>query len=279
MAVARVVLSRFVPFLLCAAVFAHPLYAAGESLVLQSTTSTQNSGLYDVLLPAFTGETGIEVHVVAVGTGQALKNARNGDGDVLIVHDKSAEEEFVRRGYGLQRFDLMYNDFVLVGPKANPAEIQPHDSAAEALAKIAQHQASFLSRGDDSGTHKKEQRLWQAAAIDPLPNSGKWYREAGSGMGATLNAAIGMGAYTLADRATWIKFANKRDFTILTEGDERLFNQYGVILVNPDQHPHVKYREGKRLVDWLLSDEGQAVIAGYNVNGQQLFFPNASPSS
>ncbi|WP_343565570.1 substrate-binding domain-containing protein [Kiloniella sp. b19] len=253
-----------------------PAIASDEkTIIVQSTTSTQNSGLYNALLPVFEEETGITVRVVAVGTGQALKNARNGDGDVLLVHAKSAEEAFVSEGYGLERFDVMYNDFVIVGPQDNPARLSGNDTITEALQKIAGSQSLFASRGDDSGTHKKESQLWKTAGKTPADSSGGWYRETGSGMGATLNAAIGMGAYTLTDRATWIKFANKADYTILNEGDPALFNQYGVILVNPDKHPHVKEAEGQRFIDWLLSERGQDAIRAYKVNGQQLFFPNA----
>jgi tungstate transport system substrate-binding protein len=251
--------------------------AAGEdsSIVLQSTTSTANSGLYDAILPAFTEATGIRVDVVAVGTGQAIKNARNGDGDVLLVHDKPAEEQFVADGFGVERFDVMYNDFVIVGPAADPAGIAAAKDAAAALERIAQAEALFASRGDESGTHKKELALWEAAGVDPGAASGSWYRETGSGMGATLNAAVGMGAYALTDRGTWISFQNKGDYKILTEGDDRLFNQYGVILVNPERHPRVKAKEGQAFVDWIIGDAGQAAIAGFKLDGQQLFFPNA----
>ncbi|MEQ8701286.1 MAG: substrate-binding domain-containing protein [Bauldia litoralis] len=252
-----------------------PLSAAEAFIVVQSTTSTQNSGLFDHLLPRFTKKTGIQVRVVAVGTGQALKNARNGDGDVLLVHAKPAEIEFVRAGYGVKRFDLMYNDFVIVGPPGDPAVVGGMTDAMAALKKIAAAKAVFASRGDDSGTHKKERGLWKQAGLDPTRASGKWYRETGSGMGATLNAAVGMGAYTMTDRATWIAFKNKADFKILVEGDGNLFNQYGIILVDPSRHKHVKAKEGQAFVDWLLSPEGQAAIAAYKVKGQQLFFPNA----
>lgn len=244
-------------------------------IVVQSTTSTQNSGLFDYLLPMFTAKTGIEVRVVAVGTGQAIKNAANGDGDVLLVHAKSSEEAFVAGGNGVERFDLMYNDFVIVGPASDPAGIAGTSNAAEALQAIAASGATFASRGDDSGTHKAELKLWQAAGVDPTTASGEWYRETGSGMGATLNAAAGMGAYTLSDRATWVAFENKGDLEIVTQGDAALFNQYGVILVNPEKFPNVKVDQGQQFIDWLLSDEGQAAIAAYQVDGQQLFFPNA----
>jgi tungstate transport system substrate-binding protein len=250
-------------------------HAAGKFIVVQSTTSTQNSGLFKYLLPIFTKKTGIEVRVVAVGTGQALKNGRNGDGDVLLVHAKPAELKFVKDGYGVKRFDLMYNDFVIVGPPKDPAKIAGMKDAVAALKKIAAAKAIFASRGDDSGTNKKERALWKLTGIDPKKSSGKWYRETGSGMGATLNASVGMGAYTMTDRATWIAFKNKGDFKILVEGDKKLFNQYGVMLVNPKKYPHVKVKEGQAFIDWLLSPEGQAIIAAYKVKGQQLFFPNA----
>lgn len=252
--------------------------AADESIIVQSTTSTKNSGLYDHLLPQFTEETGITVHVVAVGTGQAIRNARNCDGDVLLVHAKPAEEKFVADGFGTKRTDLMYNDFVLVGPPADPAGIAGGADAAEALTRIAESGALFASRGDDSGTHKKEKSLWNAAGIDPSDGSGQWYRETGSGMGATLNAGVGMGAYVMTDRATWIAFKNKADFTILVEGDDALFNQYGVIPVNPATCPNVKAGPSQVFVDWLLSDEGQKAIGAYRLDGQQLFFPNANPA-
>lgn len=253
--------------------------ASETSILVQSTTSTKNSGLYDHLLPRFKDETGITVNVVAVGTGQAIKNARNCDGDVLLVHAKAAEEAFVASGFGVARHDLMYNDFVIVGPVADPAGIGGIKGAADALKKIAAAGALFASRGDDSGTHKKEVSLWASAGIDPTDASGQWYRETGSGMGATLNAGVGMGAYVMTDRATWITFKNKGDFKIAVEGDDALFNQYGVILINKDKCPSVKAEAGREFVDWLLSPKGQAVIAAYTVAGQQLFFPNAKPAS
>ena len=251
--------------------------SAKEFIVVQSTTSTQNSGLYDHLLPLFTAKSDIEVRVVAVGTGQAIKNARNGDGDVLLVHAKPAEEKFVAEGWGVKRSDVMYNDFVLVGPAADPAGVSGGKDIAAALKAIAAKKAPFASRGDDSGTHIAELRLWRAAGEDPGAASGGWYRETGSGMGATLNTGVGMGAYVLTDRATWIAFGNKGDFKIAVEGDERLFNQYGVILVSPEKHPAVKAKAGQAFIDWLLSSEGQKAIADYKVSGQQLFFPNAKP--
>lgn len=250
--------------------------AADKFIILQSTTSTQNSGLFDHMLPIFTGKTGIEVRVVAVGTGQALKNARNGDGDVLFVHAKPAEEKFVADGFGVKRQDVMFNDFVIVGPAADPAKVRGLRDAGAALKMIASAEAPFASRGDDSGTHKKEKALWKAAGVDSAAASGSWYRETGSGMGATLNAAVGMGAYALTDRATWISFKNKGDFKIHVEGDKALFNQYGVILVNPAKHPNVKKAEGQAFIDWVTGPDGQAAINSYKLNGQQLFFANAN---
>ena len=246
---------------------------------MQSTTSTQNSGLFEHILPNFTKKTGIDVRVVAVGTGQALKNAENGDGDVVLVHSKPDEEKFVAEGWGVKRHDVMYNDFVIVGPAADPAKIAGLKDAVEGFKKIAETEAPFASRGDDSGTNKAELKLWQDAGIDPKPASGKWYLETGSGMGATLNTAVGKQAYALTDRGTWLSFANKDDFKVLVEGDPKLFNQYGVILVNPAKHPNVKAKEGQVFIDWLTGPEGQAAIASYKIDGQQLFFPNAGPPS
>ncbi len=249
---------------------------AGERVVtLASTTSTENSGLLAHLLPRFTRATGIEVRVIAVGTGQALRIARNGDADVLLVHHRASEERFVAEGYGVRRHDVMFNDFVLVGPGADPAGVRGQTDAAQALARIARARALFASRGDDSGTHKKERDLWAAAGIDPVEASGAWYQETGSCMGATLNASAGMGAYALSDRATWLAFRNKGDLEVLVEGDTRLFNPYGVILVNPAKHPHVNARDGQAFIDWLVSEEGQRAIAAYHLDGRQLFFPSA----
>lgn len=249
--------------------------AQEQSIIVQSTTSTANSGLYDHLIPLFTEETGIVVNVVAVGTGQAIKNAANCDGDVLLVHAKAAEEKFVADGMGVERFDLMYNDFVIVGPDEDAAGVSGMTDAQGSLEKIAASGAVFASRGDDSGTHKKEMSLWRDTDVDPAAGSGAWYRETGSGMGATLNAAVGMDAYVMTDRATWISFENKADFEIHVEGDEDLFNQYGVILVNPAKCKNVNAEAGQTFVDWVISDAGQAAIAAYELNGQQLFFPNA----
>ncbi|MBU0585803.1 MAG: substrate-binding domain-containing protein [Alphaproteobacteria bacterium] len=250
--------------------------AADRFIVVQSTTSTQNSGLFDVLLPEFTRKTGIEVRVVAVGTGQAIKNAENGDGDVLLVHAKAAEEKFIAEGGGVERFDVMYNDFVVVGPPADPAGVAGSKDVVASLARIAESKAPFASRGDDSGTHKAELKLWKAAGVDVAAASGDWYRETGSGMGATLNTGTGMGAYVLTDRATWISFGNKGDYTIAVEGDKQLFNQYGVMLVNPEKHPNVKAEDGQAFIDWLTGKEGQDAIAAYKIDGQQLFFPNST---
>jgi len=250
--------------------------AATESIIVQSTTSTKNSGLYDFLLPMVEADTGVKVNVVAVGTGQAIKNAERCDGDVLLVHAKASEEKFVEAGFGVSRSDLMYNDFVVVGPAADPAGVAGLESVAESLRKIASNEALFVSRGDDSGTHKAELRLWKSTEIDPVLSSGSWYRETGSGMGATLNIAVGMGAYAMTDRATWAKFGNKGDFKIHVEGDQRLFNQYGVILVNQQKCPNVNAVAGQKIIDWLLSDRGQQAIADYKIDGNQLFFPNAN---
>jgi tungstate transport system substrate-binding protein len=262
--------------LLAAAATSTTTMAEETSILVQSTTSTQNTGLYEYLLPRFTAKTGIKVNVVAVGTGQAIKNAMNGDGDVLLVHDKPAEEKFVAEGYGVKRSDLMYNDFIVVGPASDPAGIAGMKDTRAALKKIADKKSLFASRGDNSGTHSKELALWKAAGVEPAAASGTWYRETGSGMGATLNTAVGMSAYTLTDRGTWISFKNKGDYRIDIEGDPQLFNQYGVILVNPAKFPNVKAKQGQAFVDWLLSAEGQAAIADYKIEGQQLFFPNAS---
>lgn len=251
--------------------------AAGE-IVLQSTTSTRNSGLYEHLLPMIEEETGVRVRVVAVGTGQALANARNCDGDVLLVHAREAEEAFVAEGHGVERHDLMYNDFVIVGPERDPAGIGGAESAADALRRIASVGAGFASRGDDSGTHKKETSLWRAAGIDPSGASGDWYLETGSGMGATLNVAVAKEAYALTDRATWTAFGNKMDFAVLVEGDGALHNQYGVIQVSPQRCPKVAAEAGRRVVQWLLSERGQRAIGEFRVGGRQLFFPNASSS-
>jgi tungstate transport system substrate-binding protein len=265
---------------LAAAVSLLPVAAAEErSILVQSTTSTANSGLFDHLLPIFEAKTGIRVDVVAVGTGQAIKNAMNGDGDVLLVHAKADEERFVAEGYGVKRYDVMYNDFVIVGPASDPAGVKGMSDAVKAVSAIAAAGAPFVSRGDDSGTHKAELKLWTAAGVDVKAASGGWYAETGSGMGQTLNVAAGTGGYALADRATWAAFGNKGDLAILVEGDEALFNQYGVILVNPAKFPAVKAAEGQAFVDWLVSPEGQSAIAGFKVDGAQVFWPNAVPGA
>ena len=257
-------------------VLAAPAARAGDFITVASTTSTQNAGLFDRLLPLFEAETGIEVRVVAVGTGQALRLARNGDADLLLVHDKPSEEAFVAEGYGSARFDLMYNDFVVVGPAGDPAGIAGTDAAAAALAKIAAVEAPFVSRGDDSGTHRRERALWAAAGSDPTGASGTWYREAGQGMGATLNTASMMEAYTLADRGTWLKMRGRLDLRLLVEGDAGLRNQYGVTLVSAERHPHVKAEAARRFAEWLISPAGQAAIDGFTIDGERLFIPNAN---
>jgi tungstate transport system substrate-binding protein len=249
--------------------------AQDKFIIVQSTTSTQDSGLFNHILPMFQKKTGIEVRVVAVGTGQAIKNAQNGDGDVLFVHAKPAEEKFVAEGWGVKRFDVMYNDFIIVGPRSDPAKIAGTKDVAAALKKIAAAKSPFASRGDDSGTHKAELALWKAAGVDVKAASGSWYRETGSGMGPTLNTAVGMGAYALSDRATWSSFKNKANHQIAVEGDSKLFNQYGVMLVNPKKHPKVKTEAGQAFIDWLIGAEGQAAIASFKINGEQQFFPNA----
>ena len=246
-----------------------------EPVVVASTTSTQNSGLFDHILPTFTEATGFEVRVVAVGTGAALEMGRRCDADVLLVHAKPAEERFVAEGYGSARFAVMYNDFVIVGPEADPAGVAGMSEAPAALEKIAEAEAVFTSRGDDSGTHKKEMSLWAAAGLDPTQASGTWYRETGSGMGATLNTASAMNGYALADRGTWISFDNRGELTILVEGDPRLFNPYGVIPVNPRNCPSVNTEGAQAFKDWLVSEPGQQAIGSYRLRGQQLFTPNA----
>ena len=248
-------------------------------IIVQSTTSTENSGLFDHILPKFRDRTGIEARVVAVGTGQALKNAQNCDGDVLLVHARPDEEKFVEAGYGVERQDVMYNDFVIVGPAADPAQVGGMSDAAAALRQIVEAKAPFASRADDSGTHKKEQSLWQEAGVDPGAASGEWYRETGSGMGPTLNAAVGMDAYALSDRGTWISFENQGGLEVLVEGDEALFNPYGVIRVSPERCPNVKTEPARQFVDWITGPEGQQAIADYEIDGQQLFFPNAGGQS
>lgn len=250
--------------------------AAGAPFVtLASTTSTENSGLLDAVLPRFTEATGIEVRVVVVGTGQALRLGRNGDVDVVLVHDRASEERFVAEGWGVARHPVMENDFVIVGPRADPAAVRGLADAAAAFAAIAETRAPFVSRADDSGTHKAELRIWRAAGVDPTEASGAWYRETGSGQGATLNTAAGLGAYALADRGTWLSFRNRGDLALLVEGDPRLRNPYGAIRVNPERHPHVKAAEGRALVEWLTRAEGRAAIGAFRVDGEVLFHPAA----
>jgi len=258
------------------ALLAAPCVASAQKfIVVSSTTSTENSGLYRYLLPIFKDKTGIEVRVIAQGTGQALDMGKRGDCDVVFVHNKRAELKMVDQGWFVNRHDVMYNDFVIVGPKADPATIAGMKTAVAALTKIREARAPFASRGDRSGTHSAELRLWKAAKIDPTKGKGQWYRETGAGMGATLNTASGMDAYALTDRGTWLSFKNKGNLVILVEGDKRLFNQYGIMLVNPAKHPSVKKDLGMQFVNWVVSPEGQKTIAAYKINGQQLFFPNA----
>jgi tungstate transport system substrate-binding protein len=259
-------------FLLLGVLLASPLHANDRFIVLASTTSTENSGLFSHVIPLFTAATGIQVRVVAVGTGQAFALARNGDADSLLVHDTAGEEQMVSDGFAVERRNVMYNDYVVIGPRADPAGIREARNAAEAFTRISQAEAVFVSRGDDSGTHRAELRVWQQAGVSP---GGRWYRELGSGMGATLNTAAGMDAYVLADRGTWISFANRRDLEVLFEGDPELFNQYGSVLLNPARHPHLKHELARQWHMWLLSEEGQAAIASYQLDGQPLFFPNA----
>ena len=257
-------------------VVAAPARAQDKSIVVASTTSTQDSGLFSHILPLFKAKTGIDVKVVAQGTGQALDTGRRGDADVLFVHAKAQEEKFVADGFGVKRYPVMYNDFVLIGPKSDPAGIKGMTDVAEALKAIKSKGASFISRGDRSGTHIAELDLWKAAGIDIGKDKGPWYKEIGQGMGAALNTASAANAYVLADRGTWLSFKNRGDLDILVAADKRLFNQYGVMLVNPEKHPHVKKALSQAFIDWLVSPEGQKAIADYKINGQELFFPNAN---
>jgi tungstate transport system substrate-binding protein len=256
-----------------------PTDAQGPYITVASTTSTEQSGLFGHLLPAFTAKTGIAARVVAVGTGQALNIGERGDCDVVFVHDTASELKFVANGFGIERHPVMYNDFLLVGPRSDPAKVAGGRDIVAALRTIAEAKAPFVSRGDDSGTDKAEKRLWRDAAIDVKVASGTWYRDTGSGMGPTLNTAAALDAYALSDRGTWLSFENRRDLRIIVEGDRRLFNQYGVMLVNPARYPSVKQEFGRQFIDWLISADGQKTIAAYTINGQQLFFPNASPGS
>lgn len=257
-------------------ILALPAMAQDRAITLASTTSTEQSGLFGHILPIFTRDSGITVRVVALGTGQALDVGRRGDADVVFVHDRAAEERFVAEGFGGPRRHVMYNDFVLVGPAADPARIAGTADTAAALRRIGEARAPFVSRGDRSGTHAAELRLWRQAGTDPAAGRGQWYREIGQGMGPALNTAAAQNAYLLADRGTWLSFRNRQDLGILVEGDARLFNQYGVMLVNPQRHPHVKAADGQRFIDWIVSPAGQAAIASYRINGDQLFFPNAA---
>jgi tungstate transport system substrate-binding protein len=252
-----------------------PAQAQQKSITVASTTSTEQSGLFGFLLPAFTKKTGIEVKVVAVGTGQALDIGRRGDADVVFVHDKTAEEKFLAEGGSTKRLDVMYNDFIVVGPKSDPAKTQGKD-VLDGLRKIAAAKQPFISRGDRSGTHAAELRYWKDAGIDLTASKGDWYKEIGQGMGPTLNMASGTNGYTLTDRGTWLSFKNRGELVVLVEGDTKLFNQYGVMLVNPAKHANVKVAEGQAFIDWLVSPEGQKVIADYKIEGQQLFFANAA---
>src|SRR3954453_5056701 len=272
-------LSRRLLFVLGALLLASPALAQDKpqdkSIVVASTTSTQDSGLFGHILPMFKAKTGIDVKVVAQGTGQALDTARRGDADVVFVHAKSAEEKFLAEGFGVKRFPVMYNDFVLIGPKGDPAGIKGSKDIVAALKAIKNKAAPFISRGDRSGTHIAELVLWKAAGIDIEKTKGDWYKSIGQGMGAALNTASASNAYVLADRATWLEFKNRDELGVAVEGDKRLFNQYGVMLVNPKKHPAVKAQLGQQFIDWLISPEGQNAIAGYKINGEQLFYPNA----
>jgi tungstate transport system substrate-binding protein len=256
-----------------------PAVAQEKFIVVASTTSTEQSGLFGHLLPAFESDTGIKVRVVAVGTGQALDMGRRGDADVVFVHARSAEEKFLAEGEGVKRYPVMYNDFVLIGPKSDPAHVAGGHDIVAALQAIEKAKSPFVSRGDRSGTNMAELKLWKDANIDIDKAKGPWYRDTGQGMGPALNSAAGMNAYILADRGTWLSFKNRGDLEIVVEGDKRLFNQYGVMLVNPQKHPNVKVELGQKFIDWLVSPRGQSVIASYKIDGKQLFFPNAGSNS
>ena len=257
-------------------VFAGHAFAQDKSIVVASTTSTQDSGLFGHILPMFKAKTGIDVKVVVQGTGQALDTARRGDADVVFVHAKPAEEKFLSEGFGVKRYPVMYNDFVLIGPNADPAGIKGSKDIVAALGAIKAKGADFISRGDKSGTHQSYINLWKVAGVDIAKDKGPWYKEIGQGMGAALNTASASNAYVLADRGTWLSFKNRGDLVIAVEGDKRLFNQYGVMLVNPERHPSVKKDLGQQFIDWLVSSEGQKAIADYKINGEQLFYPNAN---
>lgn len=269
------ILGLFAPALAAVVLTGTVAFAENPFITVASTTSTANSGLFEDILPQFTKESGVDVRVVAVGTGKAIRLAKAGDADVLFVHHRPSEEKFVADGFGVKRFDVMVNDFVIVGPKNDPAGIAGEKDVAKAITMIAKAKAPFVSRGDDSGTHKREKSLWKAAQIDPVKDSGKWYRETGSGMGATLNTAAAMGGYALADRGTWLSFKNKDNLQVVSEGDARLMNPYGVILVNAKKHPHVKTADGQKFIDWLVSQKGQTAIGAFKINGEVLFKPNA----
>jgi tungstate transport system substrate-binding protein len=271
-------LTRRLVIAAAALMFAGHASAQDKSIVVASTTSTQDSGLFGHLLPMFKAKTGIDVKVVAQGTGQALDTARRGDADVVFVHAKPAEEKFLSEGFGVKRYPVMYNDFVLIGPKSDPAGIKESKDITAALSAIKAKGADFISRGDKSGTHQAELNLWKVAGIDIAKDKGPWYKEIGQGMGAALNTASASSAYVLADRGTWLSFKNRGDLVIAVEGDKRLFNQYGVMLVNPEKHPSVKKDLGQQFIDWLVSSEGQKAIADYKINGEQLFYPNANDS-
>lgn len=270
----KLIASAFL-FLLASAPISVPASAQDTSIVVASTTSTEDSGLFKHLLPMFKARTGINVKVVAQGTGQALDTGRRGDADVVFVHAKAQEEKFVADGFGVKRYGVMYNDFVLAGPKADPAKIKGGKDIVAALKAVAGAQSPFVSRGDKSGTHSAELALWKQSGLDPAATKPAWYREIGQGMGAALNTAGAMGGYVLADRGTWISFKNKGELEISVEGDRRLFNQYGIILVNPEKHPSVKKELGQAFIDWIVSQEGQDAIRNYKIDGQPLFFPNA----
>jgi len=267
---------RFLIAIAAGVVFATSAFAQDKSILVASTTSTQDSGLFGHLLPLFKAKTGIDVRVVAQGTGQAIDTGRRGDADVVFVHAKAAEQKFLAEGFGVKRYPVMYNDFILVGPQGDPAGIKGSKDIVAAFKTLKDKGIAFISRGDKSGTHQAELNLWSIAGIDIANEKGSWYKEIGQGMGAALNSASASSAYVLADRATWLSFKNKGDLVIAVEGDNRLFNQYGVILVNPEKHPSVKKELGQQFIDWLVSAEGQKAIADYKINGEQLFYPNAS---
>ena len=270
----KMISKLFFTALIALSINAPQALAQNKSIVVSSTTSTEQSGLFNFMLPIFKMKTGIEVKVVAVGTGQALDIGRRGDADVVFVHDKPAEEKFVEEGFSTKRYEVMYNDFVLIGPKSDPAKVAGGKDIQAALQKIAAAQAPFVSRGDKSGTHAAELRYWKGAGIAVSPSQ-TWYKETGSGMGPALNTASAMNGYILADRGTWLSFKNRGDLIIVVQGDPKMFNQYGVMLVNPAKFPHVKKADGQAFIDWLISKDGQNVIASYKIDGEQLFFPNA----